>query len=231
MFFTGAQAMQNMASGASDLTEELSEIAGEVIHSDLLFNERTVTILGIALVLMLWRIVHGVRKGMVYELLHMAALVLSFICIYLGVRLLQWVLLLIPWEVPTLTALLVGDETLFPSSVEGLWSYIPSLTGFLKLLPSILIRLFFLTLAIRVIRFLRGFFDFVQDVPVVGGLDRFLGGIIGAVEGLAILLLALYILGVPVGGLLTVLAGLWQSCRILLSEAVKHGVQKAASGG
>ena len=52
MFFTGAQAMQNMASGASDLTEELSEIAGEVIHSDLLFNERTVTILGIALVLL-----------------------------------------------------------------------------------------------------------------------------------------------------------------------------------
>lgn len=218
-----SQLMQTVGTGTSELTQELSEIAGEVLSSDILHNRRAVTILGIALVLMLWRIVHGVRKGMVYELLHLAALVLTFVCIFLGVRLLQWILLLIPWEVPTLTQFLVGDETFFPSTAAELWTYIPTLRGFLRLLPSLIIRLLLLLMALRIIRFFRRLFDGVQDLPVVGGVDRLFGGIVGAAEGLAILLLALYILGVPVSGLLPVLAGLWQSLRTLVGQAISGG--------
>ena len=218
-----AEAINEVVEGVSELPGEMMSIAQEVADSQLLHDSRAVSILAVALILMLWRISHGIRKGMVSELLSLMALVLTFACVRLGVMILRRILMLLPWEVPWLTRVLVGDETQFPTTLAEVWTYIPTVATFLQMLPALLVRLGLMLLAIRLIRFIRAIFSFVHDIPVLGGVDRVLGGIVGAVEGIAILLFALYILGVPMNGLLVVLKGLWDSVRLMAAGALQTG--------
>ena len=162
-------------------------------------------LLFVTLVLILWRMYEGAHRGLLAEFFSFVSVILAFACILLGMAILRRLFSILPWDFPILSTLVGAQKAELPQNAEELLDYVPTIAGFIQSLPGLILRFVLLTIACKIIGLVGKGMTVVKEIPVIGGINRFLGAIFGAAEGILIMALGLYILGIPLEGIADVL--------------------------
>lgn len=134
----------------------------------------------IIIILLIAGVLTGVGRGVLYQLVNLVGLVIALIVAVLGYKALaEKFVMLVPY--PT-----VSDETALKFGMEGA----DLMQTFYNVLAFVLI-FFVVKFVFKVIASL---INFIQHIPVLGGFNRILGGLLGFIQVYLMLFLLLYIL-------------------------------------
>ncbi|WP_397539551.1 CvpA family protein [Rummeliibacillus pycnus] len=141
----------------------------------------------IIIILLFAGLVSGARRGLVVQLIQMVGFLISIIVAYLYYKpLAEKLVLWIPY--PS-----VDQNTTLKFAVEQL----DISQTFYQLLAFALI-FFVVKFAIQIVASL---FDFLRHIPILGGLNRILGGVLGFIEAYLLIFIVLYVLAlIPIEG-------------------------------
>lgn len=142
----------------------------------------------VIIILLVAGLVSGARRGLIVQLIQMAGFLISIIVAYLYYKpLAEKLVLWIPY--PS-----VDENTTLKFAVEQL----DLSQTFYQLLAFALI-FFVVKFAIQI---LASLFDFLRYIPILGGLNRLLGGVLGVVEAYLLIFIVLYVLALlPIDGI------------------------------
>lgn len=134
----------------------------------------------IIIIVLIAGILTGVGRGVLYQLVNLVGLVAAIIVALIGYKsLAEKFVMYVPY--PT-----VSDDTALKFGMDGA----DLMQTFYNILAFVLI--FFLVKA--VFKIIASLFNFVQYVPVLGGFNRLLGGLLGFIQVYFMLFFLLYIL-------------------------------------
>lgn len=142
----------------------------------------------IIIILLFAGLVSGAKRGLIVQLIQMAGFLISIIVAYLYYKpLAEKLVLWIPY--PS-----VDENTTLKFAVEQL----DLSHTFYQLLAFALI-FFVVKFAIQIFASL---FDFLRHIPILGGLNRILGGLFGVIEAYLLIFIVLYVIALlPIDGI------------------------------
>ena len=168
----------------------------------------------IILILLFAGLVSGAKRGFVVQLIQMLGFIISIVVAYIYYKpLAEKLVLWIPY--PS-----VDQNTTLKFAVEQL----DLSQTFYQLLAFALI-FFVVKFAIQI---LASLFDFLRYIPILGGLNRVLGGLLGIVEAYLLIFIVLYVLAlIPLDGIQKYIDGSFLTTLILkytpiISSAFQH---------
>ncbi|MBO2536034.1 MULTISPECIES: CvpA family protein [Rummeliibacillus] len=168
----------------------------------------------VIIILLVAGLVSGARRGLIVQLIQMAGFLISIIVAYLYYKpLAEKLVLWIPY--PS-----VDENTTLKFAVEQL----DLSQTFYQLLAFALI-FFVVKFAIQI---LASLFDFLRYIPILGGLNRLLGGVLGVVEAYLLIFIVLYVLALlPIDGIQKYIEGSFLTTLMLeytpiLSKVFQH---------
>lgn len=134
----------------------------------------------IIIILLIAGVLTGVGRGVLYQLVNLVGLIVALIVALISYKALaEKFVMYVPY--PT-----VSDETALKFGMDG----VDLMQTFYNILAFVII-FFSVKLLFKLIASL---FNFVQYVPVLGGFNRLLGGLLGFIQVYAMLFFILYIL-------------------------------------
>lgn len=168
----------------------------------------------VIIILLVAGLVSGARRGLIVQLIQMAGFLISIIVAYLYYKpLAEKLVLWIPY--PS-----IDENTTLKFAVEQL----DLSQTFYQLLAFALI-FFVVKFAIQI---LASLFDFLRYIPILGGLNRLLGGVLGVVEAYLLIFIVLYVLALlPIDGIQKYIEGSFLTTLMLeytpiLSKVFQH---------